>query len=1342
MTVKAHLQHPESLMEKSVIIAASARSGSSGWQVARKSLCALLAAMTMAIAPLAIATPGEDGDITWTAGSGGTYAPNAYTTLTGSTPTSITVTNVGALSLPTCPVGATCNNELAPATITGATAGYTSGLALGPGDLLMIYQPQDRNAAVATINVTNTADFGKVLTNATADHQAGLYEFVYVSSISGSTINIVTTGTAVAAGGSSACTGLVNTYDTEATAGVGNGAMVIRVPQLRNLTLGSNHVFSPPAWNGTTGGVIALEVGRRAGATPALDTGGVLSFQGTAVIHADGAGFRGGSIAQANVGNVNATGPASVAFFGTLCGRGRKGESVFGWSGAINNTGTSTPDITTSICSFGATGLHAGRAMARGALANGGGGGNPHNGGGGGGANGGVIGSWNGGGNPAAGFDAQWNLEDDVVPALGSPVNSAAGGPLVISTSTSSGGGRGGYTSSGIIPDATRNSSNTGPQVSPTPDCGSGGATSSWSGDCRKNQGGLGGRPLDRGTGGVQRLYFGGGGGAAHGDNERASAQGAAGGGLVFIMAYQVENSGAAVRARANGATPTAVTVATGQNGDSGGGGGGGGTVVVLTNRDMPTDANLAANGGTGANETYASPVAEAQSGGGGGGGGVVALRARSGTPGITVVGGANGTTNSAAFNSLTPTSWNFPHNGSTSGGAGESILGPQRNSSPFQCINSGCTGAGCFPTPVTNAWFESERNGHSLAVRFATAAEVGNAGFWVEGASAADGSMREKLSAFVPAQGDDPSSPRFYEVGFPDTASTHLWLVDIDSQGRKTRRGPYAVGQQYGARPDTQQYDWTQAQADVSRNRGVGVGDSAYLTVSAAGMHRMTHEALVAAGVNLAGVPASEIALYSRSGPVARTVRGPAVFGPGSVVEFYGDPSPDLWSRTERYLLARATNSNDVRVIPVSVADWGGAQGVSLATARAEHVPPRWFYEPASPSGTPWYQYELTATSGPVSRDMPITVAHPSGTAGTLRVNLWGGVNLDELPTPDHHVRIRLNGVEVASRRFDGITNQVLEIPVTNVVAGNNVVRVELPFDTGGFPFDQIVIDSASLEYQTTAEVRDGKFQQSGVTVVETLEERIFADSVGDQVPQCIPQYSSWLNTTTCNPVNFERTQVAIAGRTASHSIWVVGADSVRELVVATPNSGLSGDLADSPGSTLIVADRSTLPLPVIEAAPTLGALPSGSAEYVVLTHAAFVDALTPLVVQRQGQGLTTAVIDVEQLYRRYTAGNAHPDAIRAFMRENAAALGIRFLVLAGSANYNSVGLLPAGTSTLSHIPTPYVPVNQLVNFAPGDALYGDVTGDYVAEVAVGRLPVRTVAEAAEAVRDRKSVV
>lgn len=1271
--------------------------------------------VTSLFSTLVWAVPGEDGDIATSAGGGTqTITLNSYTPLgaavsAGATALPIGATGVSALALPACTTGWSC---------TGATSGNGMGTALAAGDLLMIYQPQDTNAAASVIQTNDTAAFGAVLDNSTSAHQAGLYEFVYVQSITGSgasqVVNIVTT-----ADGSS-CNGLVNGYDAN--------AMVIRVPQLRSFTINDdNRQVVASNWNGSTGGVIVVAVERRDGDTGANN--GVMAFNGTnanSFFTVAGRGFRGGALD-------NETQAAGVGYAGFRSGNcadgGRKGESIFGWSGNDNGGGAGCP-------SNNPTGLHAGgRAFGRGALANGGGGGNAHNAGGGGGANGGVLANWNGGGNPPASgppsttsYLNRWARELDAV-----SVTSANGGPLAVTSvspvvlNTSSGGGRGGYSFSFRASDATRNPATAGPQYGPNSAptyCGTNNDAISWGNDCRRNVGGLGGRPLDRGTDGVQRLFFGGGGGAGDSNNSAGGA-GGRGGGLIFVKAYQVTAAQANVRFIADGAAG-ANTV--GGHNDGPGGGGGGGTIVLLTSLDVPANLGFRANGGAGGNQLITNEESEGP--GGGGGAGVVLVRALSGTPTTTLNGGTYGTTSSLSLNGINP----FPPNGATAGGGGTSGLGPSRGAPMFSCVTGGCNTDGCFPTPVTNAWFESERHGRTLQVRFATAAEVGNVGFWVEGASTVDGARRERVSGFVSAQGEDPSSPRFYEFAFPDPGATHLWLVDVDRQGRTTRRGPYAVGQSYGARPDTRRYDWTQALAEVSRNRAPASSDAAYLTVSNAGMHRVTYEALSAAGVNLAGVPANEIALLSRSGPVARAVRGPAVFGPGSVVEFYGDPSPDLWSRSERYVLARTTDPNQVREIPVSAADWGGARGVSLATARAEHVPPRWYYEPASPSGTPWYQYELTATSGAVGRDLPITVSHPSGSEGVLTVKLWGGVDLDELPTPDHHVRIRFNGVEVASRRFDGITAQVFEVPVTNVVAGTNVVRVELPFDTG-FPFDQVVIDGASLEYRTSAEVRGGKFAQSGVTVVATLEERIFADGISDAVPECIPYQSTEINTPDCIPVNFERTQVAIGGRTASQSIWIVGADSVRELQ-ASPTSGLSGDLAHSPGSTLIVADRNALPMPTIEAAPALVGLPTGSAEYVVITHAAFADALAPLVARRQSQGLTTAVIDVEQLYRRYTAGNADPEAIRAFMREHAEALGMRFLVLAGGANYNSVGLLPAGTSTLSHIPTPYVPVNQLVNFAPGDALYGDLTGDYVAEVAVGRLPVRTVAEASEAVR------
>lgn len=1277
-----------------------------------RSLALGLAALgaALCIGGTAVAVPGEDGDITWTAGTG-TYAPNSYTPLTaavtaGATSLSVGAGGVTALALPGCPTGATCNNALVPPAITGATAGYgppASNRNLGPGDLLMIYQPQDVNAAAAVINTTNTAAFGAILDNSTSAHQAGLYEFVYVRSVSGGTINIVTT-TGTAPNGS-ACAGMQNSYDI--------GAMVIRVPQLRNLSLGGGNVFTPPAWNGSIGGVVAVEVGRRAGATAALDSGGVLTFSGTATIHADFAGFRGGSNELDDVTNDI----HNTAFFYSACtNAARKGESIFGYSGTTSSAGN---------CDTGATGLHSARGLGRGALANGGGGGNAHNSGGGGGANGGVLANWNGGGNPTAGFTAQWALEGGAVGLI-----SAGGGPTVTSASTSSGGGRGGYSWSNGLADATRNSSTQGPQYHvsggfPTADCGTGVAPAqSWNGNCRANVGGLGGRPLDRGTGGTQRFFFGGGGGAGDRNNSRATS-GANGGGLVFVMANEVVTTGTQVRVRANGATAATSAAPNNEANDAPGGGGGGGTVVFLTNGAMPTGAQLQAIGGDGGDHTFGTPAAhpEAEGPGGGGGGGVVALRAPSGAPATTVAGGLHGDTNSGPYAGASAAGFPFTPNGATDGGAGQSITGPIRTGGPFTCINACSAIAGCgdnFTTPVTQAWFNAERVGGNINVSFATASEVANVGFYLDGGSVNDARNIRRISGLIASKSGDPSAPRTYTLTLPSDASIGtLYLTDVDALGREIRRGPFAIGTEYGKRPSTATYDWSAALAELDARPSRGTSDAAYLEVSTRGMYRVTFEALVAAGVNLAGAPIGEIAISDRAGPVARSISGGATFGPGSSVVFFGDPQPNLYSRTQTYLVERTQNPNLVREIPVHGAAFGSSVVGSLATATARFAAAAMSYDVLSPTDSPWGIQTLTASSGPVSGDYPVALTAPAAAAGRLRVMLYGGIDLDDAPTPDHSVRVFVNGALVDSRRFDGITANLIDVPVSNLVAGNNTVRVELPRDTG-FDVDQVVVQSVEIDYAVHARGGSSSLIAKALQPVATLSDRVFADGLGDVIDVTdVPSF----------------TQFAIADRTASHAIWMAGARDVRELSVPV-GAGLIGTLADNPGATIIVADRNALPTPTVRAAPALMAPPAGNAAWVAIAHPLFADAIAPLAAHRASQGLSTAIVDVEQLYRRYTAGNAHPDAIKAFLRDSAANLGTRYVTLVGGANYNSVGLAGGGIATASFVPTPYVEVNALVNFAPADALYGDLTGDQVAEISVGRLPVRTAAEATEAVR------
>ncbi|WP_400193833.1 Ig-like domain-containing protein [Hymenobacter sp. B81] len=374
--------------------------------------------------------------------------------------------------------------------------------------------------------------------------------------------------------------GLTNSYSSAGR------TQVVRVPRYTTLTItGAGNSITGEAWNGSQGGVIAIDA-----------TGEVLLGTGT-TINASGLGFRGGAAEN----DSDASGNANFGYRSTSSAYGaEKGEGIAG----------SAADYTTGR--FG-----------RGAPANGGGGGNSHNAGGGGGSNVGT-GTWTGTGVPNRGtsnaFDAAWNLEG-----------------ANFATSSSPGGGRGGYSYSS----AEQNALTTGP------------GNTGWGGDNRQSKGGFGGRPLDR-TG---RLFLGGGGGAGDGNNSGATS-GGRGGGIVYILGGGTVRG---VNATSSQILASGVGTTNSNGQDAPGGGGGGGTIVLNASGTI-SSLTVQAQGGTGGSQ--AANGAEAEGPGGGGGGGYLAYTNAGTALTLSVAGGANGTTSST---SLTE----FPPNGATRGNSG-----------------------------------------------------------------------------------------------------------------------------------------------------------------------------------------------------------------------------------------------------------------------------------------------------------------------------------------------------------------------------------------------------------------------------------------------------------------------------------------------------------------------------------------------------------------------------------------------------------------------------------------------------------------------------------------------
>ncbi|MBK8591654.1 MAG: hypothetical protein IPN77_21540, partial [Sandaracinaceae bacterium] len=135
-----------------------------------------------------------------------------------------------------------------------------------------------------------------------------------------------------------------------------------------------------------------------------------------------------------------------------------------------------------------------------------------------------------------------------------------------------------------------------------------------------------------------------------------------------------------------------------------------------------------------------------------------------------------------------------------------------------------------------------------------------------------------------------------------------------------------------------------------------------------------------------------------------------------------------------------------------------------------------------------------------------------------------------------------------------------------------------------------------------------------------------------------------------------------------------------------------------------------------------------SRAADYVVIAPAALFDAATALATRRQTQGLTTAVVDVQDIYDAFGHGDHNPYAIREFFRvahENWSTAP-RYALLLGDGNIDYRG---AGVHGSGRIPPMLVRTDR--GLYASDMSLGDTNGDGRPEVAIGRVPAHTVAEA-----------
>jgi hypothetical protein len=356
-----------------------------------------------------------------------------------------------------------------------------------------------------------------------------------------------------------------------------------------------------------------------------------------------------------------------------------------------------------------------------------------------------------------------------------------------------------------------------------------------------------------------------------------------------------------------------------------------------------------------------------------------------------------------------------------------------------------------------------------------------------------------------------------------------------------------------------------------------------------------------------------------------------------------------------------------------------------AIATVRVEE---NWLYSPQVKEGDHWFWASLPA---PQAQAFDITLVGVASGSGRLRLEVWAST---EAPaSPDHHLRVSVNGRRVADESWDGRGRHLIEadVPAGLLREGGNVVSVEAPGDTG-VAADIVFIDWIEISYPRLLVARadrlsfdsPGGLQQLAgftgpVSVFDVTDPEAVTRVVGIQEEQ-----------------QGDRTAVAFQGEAGRRYLAVGPKGFLRPTRVARANT-----------------------------APDLRASGNG-ADYVAVGPPDLLEPLQPLLDWREEQGLRVMAVPVGAVYDQFNYGLSEPEAIRAFLKYAVQSWqpAPRYLLLVGDATYDSRGYVaPPEANRLPSFLIPTIYGGETAS----DVRFVQLDGDLKPDLAVGRMPART---------------
>jgi len=321
-----------------------------------------------------------------------------------------------------------------------------------------------------------------------------------------------------------------------------------------------------------------------------------------------------------------------------------------------------------------------------------------------------------------------------------------------------------------------------------------------------------------------------------------------------------------------------------------------------------------------------------------------------------------------------------------------------------------------------------------------------------------------------------------------------------------------------------------------------------------------------------------------------------------------------------------------------------------------------------------------------PVKKSFAFTVYGVAEVTQPASLKLWLQGASDFHASPDHHLRVFLNGAFLLETSWEGKRAHQVEISIPAGVLreGENSLELENVGDTGA-DYSMFFLDRFELVYPKRLEIEHGSLQgRSGGSGWVEIRGSYFLD-VTERQP-----------------------------------LWLKG----EATGAGTSRFGVEA------GRAYLAAAEALGPEVRRPASDTLKS-PHQRADYLLIAPKAFLESARPLRDRRRSQGLRVKSISMESVYSEFGFGEARPEALRDFLYyayHQWKKPSPRYVLLLGDASYDFKDYL--GTGVGNRVPALAVKTSYL--WTASDPALASVNGDDpLPDLAIGRLPAATVEEA-----------